>query len=70
SSTSSDLEMSSHNPTDDSLGPLPAQAGPFTDYPNEWFLSSCSLLVEERTNAYRILLQYDKNSRHRRIKKQ
>ncbi|KAH7043045.1 hypothetical protein BKA57DRAFT_508412 [Linnemannia elongata] len=29
----------SHNPTDDSFGPLPAQAGPNTNYPNERFLS-------------------------------
>ena len=39
SSTDSDLEAFSHNPTDDSFGPLPAQAGPNTNYPNERFLS-------------------------------
>ncbi|OAQ32551.1 hypothetical protein K457DRAFT_888826, partial [Linnemannia elongata AG-77] len=39
-STGSDLETFSHNPTDDSFGPLPAQAGPNTNYPNnEQFLS-------------------------------
>ena len=39
SSMDSDLEAFSHNPTDDSFGPLPAQAGPNTNYPNERFLS-------------------------------
>lgn len=32
--------------------------------------SSRSLLVGEQSNAYRILLRYDRKSRHRRIKKQ
>ncbi|KAK3837377.1 MAG: hypothetical protein J3R72DRAFT_476957 [Linnemannia gamsii] len=35
----SELKAFSHNPTDDSFWPLPAQAGPNTNYPNEWFLS-------------------------------
>ncbi|KAK3813868.1 MAG: hypothetical protein J3R72DRAFT_356187, partial [Linnemannia gamsii] len=70
SSTGFDLEPYSLNPTDDSFRPLPAQAGPTTNYPNERFLLSCSLLEDEQSNAYRILLQYDRKSRHRRIKKQ
>ncbi|KAI9241609.1 MAG: hypothetical protein BYD32DRAFT_484029 [Podila humilis] len=32
-------EAFSHNPTDDSFGPLPVQAGPNTSYLNERFLS-------------------------------
>src|SRR5690554_4647170 len=39
SSTDSDLDAFSHNPTDDSFAPLSAQAGPNTNYPNERFLS-------------------------------
>ncbi|OAQ22752.1 hypothetical protein K457DRAFT_1882124 [Linnemannia elongata AG-77] len=35
----SGLEAFSHNPTDDSFGPLAAQAGPNTNYPNERSLS-------------------------------
>ncbi|KAK3836686.1 MAG: hypothetical protein J3R72DRAFT_371282, partial [Linnemannia gamsii] len=38
-SSDSDLETFSHNPTDDSFGPLPAQVVLNTNYPDEWFLS-------------------------------
>ncbi|KAI8606575.1 hypothetical protein EDD21DRAFT_410049 [Dissophora ornata] len=37
--TDSDLEAFRHNPTNDSFGPLLAQAGPNTNYPDEVFLS-------------------------------
>ncbi|KAK3838916.1 MAG: hypothetical protein J3R72DRAFT_370427, partial [Linnemannia gamsii] len=39
SSTGSDLEAFSHNPTDDSFEPLPAQTSPNTNYPDERLLS-------------------------------
>ena len=32
--------------------------------------NKCPVLVGEQSNAYRILLRYDRKSRHRRIKKQ
>ncbi|KAJ3910778.1 hypothetical protein F5877DRAFT_93828 [Lentinula edodes] len=70
SSTGSGLEAFSHNPADDSFAPLPDRTGANTKYLNERFLSSRSLLVGEQSNAYRILLRYDRKSRHRRIKKQ
>ncbi|KZT12313.1 hypothetical protein LAESUDRAFT_641849 [Laetiporus sulphureus 93-53] len=70
SSTDSGLEAFSHNPADDSFAPLPDRTGANTKYLNERFLSSRSLLVGEQSNAYRILLRYDRKSRHRRIKKQ
>ena len=37
------------------------------DYPHQ---QRCFILVGEQSNAYRILLRYDRKSRHRRIKKQ
>ncbi|CDZ98108.1 hypothetical protein [Phaffia rhodozyma] len=57
SSTDSDLEAFSHNPADDSFAPLPDRTGANTNYLNEQFLSSRSLLVGEQSNAYRILLR-------------
>ncbi|KGQ00652.1 hypothetical protein PAAG_12692 [Paracoccidioides lutzii Pb01] len=70
SGTDSDLEAFSHNPADGSVAALPGQTAAKTNYLNQRFLSSRSLLVGEQSNAYRILLRYDRKSRHRRIKKQ
>ncbi|KAL1932415.1 hypothetical protein VTP01DRAFT_9471 [Rhizomucor pusillus] len=66
----SDLEAFSHYPADGSFAALAFQPTAKTNYLNEGFLSSRSLLVGEQSNAYRILLLYDRKSRHRRIKKQ
>ncbi|PKX99751.1 hypothetical protein P168DRAFT_277227, partial [Aspergillus campestris IBT 28561] len=70
SGTDSDLEAFSHYPADGSVAALPGQTAAKTNYLNQRFLSSRSLLVGEQSNAYRILLRYDRKSRHRRIKKQ
>ncbi|KAF2240169.1 hypothetical protein BU26DRAFT_443545, partial [Trematosphaeria pertusa] len=67
----SDLEAFSHNPADGSFAAMPRQTAAKTNYLNPRFLSVyISLLVGEQSNAYRILLRYDRKSRHRRIKKQ
>ncbi|ORY75493.1 hypothetical protein BCR37DRAFT_339913, partial [Protomyces lactucae-debilis] len=66
----SDLEAFSHNPTDGSFAAMPCQTAAKTNYLKRRFLSSRKFLVGEQSNAYRILLRYDRKSRHRRIKKQ
>ncbi|KAF1344340.1 hypothetical protein EJ07DRAFT_147379, partial [Lizonia empirigonia] len=63
----SDLEAFSHNPADGSFAAMPGQTAAKTNYLKP---RSRSLLVGEQSNAYRILLRYDRKSRHRRIKKQ
>ncbi|KGQ00651.1 hypothetical protein PAAG_12689 [Paracoccidioides lutzii Pb01] len=60
SGTDSDLEAFSHNPADGSVAALPGQTAAKTNYLNQRFLSSRSLLVGEQSNAYRILLRYDR----------
>ena len=40
------------------------------DEPRELEIPTNRYLVGEQSNAYRILLRYDRKSRHRRIKKQ
>ncbi|PKX88173.1 hypothetical protein P174DRAFT_415617, partial [Aspergillus novofumigatus IBT 16806] len=56
SGTDSDLEAFSHYPADGSVAALPGQTAAKTNYLNQRFLSSRSLLVGEQSNAYRILL--------------
>ncbi|PLB42890.1 hypothetical protein P170DRAFT_314685, partial [Aspergillus steynii IBT 23096] len=57
SGTDSDLEAFSHYPADGSVAALPGQTAAKTNYLNQRFLSSRSLLVGEQSNAYRILLR-------------
>ena len=55
---------------------LSCRAGPIirvpaaTSPPPRGLYPPCRQLVGEQSNAYRILLRYDRKSRHRRIKKQ
>ncbi|KAL2185847.1 hypothetical protein L209DRAFT_687820, partial [Thermothelomyces heterothallicus CBS 203.75] len=65
----SDLEAFSHYPADGSFAALPGRTTAKTNYLNQRFLFSRSLLVGEQSNAYQILLRYNRKSRHRRIKK-
>ena len=52
SSTDSDLEAFSHNPTDGSFAPLPAQASANTKCPNQRFLSYwVELLLQQHFNS-------------------
>ncbi|KAK3844290.1 MAG: hypothetical protein J3R72DRAFT_365827, partial [Linnemannia gamsii] len=64
SNTGSDLEAFTRNPMDDSFGPMPAQAVPNINYPNQRFLCSRSLFLGGQSNAYRILIQYDRKTQH------
>ena len=56
SSTDSDLEAFSHNPTDDSFAPLTVQSRAITKYPTQRFLSYYVELLLQQQSISRVKL--------------